>query len=811
METENNSSINEQKVEEPEQSNLTEQLENTTSNVTIDIQEKDTRSENAISPVEKQIKILNYLKMLNARKKELVEKKKEAIKKQKENNKALPLSCSKEIVKQIIKAEKVNASKINKDTLVKNMNAKKVRHHKSYQSSVSNSHNNHYVFQPKVSDCNIPKLNTNVINSHISQQSVPVSMSTRPPQITLDLRAHPEPDPLKTISATDINNMWWHPVNLNSSNDKPIKISNDDSKEYKIVAQDNSKILKQQEINKSTFKKLVSHRPIDIPNVHISTRNTDIHPLPDLETIRAQRYNEIKDYPIINNIDCYNTYRQNELYNDDSDDSDDSDDNDYDDNNNHFININGNINAPVAPINMAEIITNVLQDVIQNTNITINSVVEKIKALYESKKPTNKTQSQSIILINFENDTFMPVLEVTENYLNIIHGWYEMCDLLVDFEETNLKISEDILTEEVKETLYKPFNCESKENFITEYIPIFINYLISQNEFNNLKKKLNISTNNSNNNEKASLNARDKILTEYNIIVPNELVYTEDYFYKEDNKHIVFKKSSITVDDEINNKPIIESPAPPLLFESYNCISLIKGSYNYVTDGSVAPFNTSYDCLNPFYGSNCEVIINTIETPFSNEKQVKEIKDEKYKNLCVILYNYLFNQTIVLHNPTKDELFSALNCTEYGFIELFTINIDNQDIIDFIDKKFLNITFENEEELNKLLETTLETIKFMKEHSNINNTLTYEEKNIKAYFTTNYVINTDLNCRMKASILYDMIMNEPQLSKFVDKSKQTSFKNRLSKYLKEIGLQKKRYNDGYYYYGIRNKETDEHQ
>lgn len=43
---------------------------------------------------------------------------------------------------------------------------------------------------------------------------------------------------------------------------------------------------------------------------------------------------------------------------------------------------------------------------------------------------------------------------------------------------------------------------------------------------------------------------------------------------------------------------------------------------------------------------------------------------------------------------------------------------------------------------------------------------------------------------MKAFILLDNIISN-------------SFKNRLSRYLKDLGLLKKRYNDGYYnYYGI---------
>ena len=36
----------------------------------------------------------------------------------------------------------------------------------------------------------------------------------------------------------------------------------------------------------------------------------------------------------------------------------------------------------------------------------------------------------------------------------------------------------------------------------------------------------------------------------------------------------------------------------------------------------------------------------------------------------------------------------------------------------------------------------------------------------------------------------------------IENDKMSGFRTRLSKYLKDIGLKKKRYNDGFYYYGI---------
>jgi hypothetical protein len=58
---------------------------------------------------------------------------------------------------------------------------------------------------------------------------------------------------------------------------------------------------------------------------------------------------------------------------------------------------------------------------------------------------------------------------------------------------------------------------------------------------------------------------------------------------------------------------------------------------------------------------------------------------------------------------------------------------------------------------------------------------------------------------MKASALYDIILTSKSV--LIDQSKLGGFKNRLSKYLKDLGLEKKRFNDGYYYYGIKVKNN----
>ena len=59
---------------------------------------------------------------------------------------------------------------------------------------------------------------------------------------------------------------------------------------------------------------------------------------------------------------------------------------------------------------------------------------------------------------------------------------------------------------------------------------------------------------------------------------------------------------------------------------------------------------------------------------------------------------------------------------------------------------------------------------------------------------------------MKASTLHDEIIKSKYVS--IETSKISGFQTRLSRYLKDLGLLKKRYNDGYYYYGIQYKKFE---
>ena len=140
------------------------------------------------------------------------------------------------------------------------------------------------------------------------------------------------------------------------------------------------------------------------------------------------------------------------------------------------------------------------------------------------------------------------------------------------------------------------------------------------------------------------------------------------------------------------------------------------------------------------------------------------------------------------------------NHPEFGFIKLFGITTNNKDLFKFIEREFNNVHFNDVEEVNKKLLVTSQYIDFSNKHNDSNNIASSEENQVKKFLNSKYTIDDDVNHKMKASTLYDIIINSKIVK--IENEKISGFRTRLSKYLKDIGLQKKRYNDGFYYYGI---------
>ncbi len=433
----------------------------------------------------------------------------------------------------------------------------------------------------------------------------------------------------------------------------------------------------------------------------------------------------------------------------------------------------------------------------QTNNHTIkqqNSIADKV-SVYRYTQTINYDKileplERQIVLLNFEDDTFKPVMKICNERIKIINEWYNTCRQLVDIEETNIKIPTIIKHEDIHKILYKNINCKHKDLFVSSYIPEMLNNITLQNKLRTMEKQMSICD--APGTTTLNVIKKTQSLNELNIIIPKNMLYIDDYFYIKDNTKFTcpkYKKNNIS-------KPILNSNSILPVKSRYNKLTsdIVDGSLetlcqNANNDGCVS-YNHEFNTLKPPFGS-ASLKINDVNTFFL----------KALDKLIIVLINEMFLQTIVIVNPNLSTIETIFENEEYGFIELFTFKTNNDEIETSINKQFNATIFNNIEEINQSLLYMSELIVSINNNQIINGPLLEEERTVKNYFKKYFKISDDINNKIKASILYDIIV-EAQDECIIDKSKMSGFKNRLPNYLKDLGLQKKRYNDGYYYYGI---------
>jgi len=482
----------------------------------------------------------------------------------------------------------------------------------------------------------------------------------------------------------------------------------------------------------------------------------------------------------------------------------DNDNNDNDDNNN----LNNIKTTPILELNNPINLVNTAKSAISaiKNTITLNTLNSK------------EIKEREIVLLNFEDDTVRPVLNLSDEKISIIKKWYKLCDMLVDIESSNTVIPEFMNIELIKPYLYNIFQISETDKFINEYIPLVISNLYIQSQLGQFTQFNN--TNNTIN------NIND------NFIVSNiDLQYGEftevksKYVYDNlKNQYVLQQNTNKTVNNtkfKLENYKVI---IPEYLLSDKNPKESIQknNSYFNTNNGDILPFNSEftnfnnndeilpynneYNCLNLIssFGFNCEQL-NINNNTNNSVNSVNNETNNSNKTTITVIFNVDCNKTLVINSSNNMEIEILNSNPEFGFLELFTITTSNDEIIKFINNQFSNGCFLDIDILNKKLEQTAEHIKLLEQEKAKDNSLTKEKSIVTNYFKTNFIINDDINKRMKASTLYDLVINSNVLN--LPKDKLSGFKNRLSEYLKEIGLQKKRYNDGFYYYGIIDKST----
>ena len=419
------------------------------------------------------------------------------------------------------------------------------------------------------------------------------------------------------------------------------------------------------------------------------------------------------------------------------------------------------------------------------------------QVIYSMNVNDKQSKLRQIIFIKFyHKSTITPVFRVDEKKMNIIEKWYEDCDLLFDIEETDVYISDNVNLDKYSEDmLFGDFPCKYKNEYLENYIPSIIKTIDSINKLNSLDRLIFNKVNNVIN---PTIKEKKTIL-DYGVVVPENTKLTFDIKKLSDKKNIyriapvnngengfwrhVDLSSCVVSEDSCQTKPKFGNPVV-----------------------EPVPYNSDI----PFFSEN-RLSFSLLNSEESTEFKSPFIPNDKTK-LYVLIYPKTLH-TFVIKNPEKDELDIINNHPEFGFIGLFGYETNNNDIIKFIEQQFHHIRCVDGsnsikmDDINKKLKVldTFIGIFNNSQSSGKNSTYSLEEESVRKYLLCNYTFNNDISHRMKASSLYDIFNN----TTFINPESGAGFKTRLAGYLTNIGLQKKRFNDGFYYYGIvEKKEKD---
>jgi hypothetical protein len=212
-----------------------------------------------------------------------------------------------------------------------------------------------------------------------------------------------------------------------------------------------------------------------------------------------------------------------------------------------------------------------------------------------------------------------------------------------------------------------------------------------------------------------------------------------------------------------------------------------KCKYNYSEYADINKFDNKI--LPPNFDGT-DLTLN----PISSKKLSLE---DIYENYSYIIFNNIFNVSLFVNNqPFMKELCEEF--TEFEIVEMFN-DKTNHNIIDGCNTFFHKKSFSNKKELSDKIESFKKLFDMDKVINEVNEDS--EKEKVFRYLSNMYIISEDPTQKISATELYNIIGNHL----CIDYNNKLPFRKRLTGYLIETGLIKKRYSNGYYYYGIKSR------
>jgi hypothetical protein len=412
-------------------------------------------------------------------------------------------------------------------------------------------------------------------------------------------------------------------------------------------------------------------------------------------------------------------------------------------------------------------------------------------------------KSDNLVLLKLEDEIFRTVLNINQKYVDIIQSWYEKCDYMIHIEYSSISIPSKISNANKKKILYRNIDNKNKELFINSYIPEILAMETIHDKIKDIEKS--IFTDNLVGNPDETV-VKMLSLTSLGINIPNEITGIE---IKNTEQKITDRKTIRNANLQLRDEPpvpitIVTPFNQTTIQEYYNAASDLhktkkfNSTENFISgrfpECNIQPYNFEYNALKH------SIFDNVLRLDVV--KDISEFYGSKKDETIIVLLNPLILQTVVITNPSSDVFDIIIKYPEYGFIELFKMKFKIEDVEKTIYKNFDGVKFDSAEKINIELINTAKMIELIKNNYYNNGKYEPEEVEIKEFLKKFYELNNNEEDRIKLSELHTVVSN------FINKETDDCFKVRLSKYLKDLGIHKKLYDDGCYYCGIKLKQCD---
>lgn len=212
----------------------------------------------------------------------------------------------------------------------------------------------------------------------------------------------------------------------------------------------------------------------------------------------------------------------------------------------------------------------------------------------------------------------------------------------------------------------------------------------------------------------------------------------------------------------------------------------------------------NYSLLNQAFVVSDKLGMSDINSTFPFNNSVPDDDEtEKKKDCYTVVFNTHGLFSFVIENPSETEQ-EILRKETFGFKQSISFYLYEQKVgfVSMMKQLFHNKFYRSEKDID----TQLNILKSLYEKMRDDEKIDKEIDLVNKYIKQTYRITKNVNEKIKASELFKQI---EEYSNFVGADIELkTLRNRLPKYLLDMGLSKKRFSDGFYYYGLKYRVVD---